>query len=105
MAILYITEYVGQRRDPSGWAVAAGSEPAIATQAITYTGVAAPSAALNVKTRFVRLHSDGICSLKWGAAPVAVTTDPRYAAGVTEFVSVNEVDVKAGLKVSAIVNT
>lgn len=107
MAFLYITEYARQAKDTNGLLVPAGEEPALAYQKIANDGASVASAALNAKTRFVRLHSDSICSIKVAAVPVAVTTENRLAAGSTEFFGVNSDDVKstAGLKIAAVLNT
>jgi hypothetical protein len=42
---------------------------------------------------------DSICSVSFGTTPTATTSDPRMAAGQTEF---HGVPVGAGFKVSAI---
>jgi hypothetical protein len=43
------------------------------------------SAAFNAKTCFVRLHTDAVCSLKFGTNPTASATTARIAAGQTEY--------------------
>lgn len=95
MATLYISEYPDQRT-VSPVAV----EPALVNQTVTYTGTAGVSTAFGGSTRVVRIHTDGICSFKFGTAPTALTTDARMVAGQTEYFC-----VIPGLKVSAIVNT
>jgi hypothetical protein len=87
MSKLYISEYarVTQASGPGNTAVQAPEEPPVATQVVDFTSGAAQSAAFNAKTRFVRLHTDAICSVKFGAAPTATISDPRLALGQTEY--------------------
>lgn len=99
MATLYITEYV-----TSGWTSASGlpcgQEPAIATQAVSIPGT---SAAFNASTRFVRLHTDAICSVAFavsGQAPAPTTSTPRLNANQTEYFGVS-----GNMKVGAVVNS
>ena len=105
MSKLYISEYarVTQTSGPGNAVVQAPEEPPIATQVVDFTSGAAQSAAFNVKTRFVRLNADAICSVKFGAAPTATTNDARVAAGQSELRGIPS-DGSAA-KVSAIANT
>ena len=105
MATLYISEYLNMARDQHWQSVPVGEEPAIASQNISIGGASVQSAALDVKTRFVRLHSDAICSYKLGAAPVATTSDARMVAGATEYFGINKLAVETGLKIAVIINT
>ena len=105
MASLYITEYASQAKGQSGDWVNAGEDPPIAEQKITFTGTAGQSANLNAKTRFVRIHVDGIAAVLSGANPTATVASRRMVAGQTEYFGVNPVSVAAGLKYSAITNT
>ena len=99
MAVLYITEY--QRLAAAqGAQVAAGQEPSVAEQNVAIGAGSLASAAFNARTNFVRLHSDAICSVAFGAAPTAVATAKRMAANQTEFFGVNP-----GQKVAVITNT
>lgn len=100
MAVLYITEYAHQAKDVNGQLIPAGTEPPLASQTVAI-GVAAQSAAFNAKTKFVRLHCDAICSVKFGSNPTATTSDARMAANSTEFFGLGE----TGLKLSVISNT
>jgi len=101
MGILYITEYQEISNMPVSRHGQMPQEPALATQTVSYT-THAESSAFNTKTRFVRLHTDSICSFVFGTAPVAVTTDSRMAAGQTEY---HAVPVNQTFKVSAVANT
>lgn len=100
MAFLYITEYEGLVGIGPGVAIAGLGIP-VASQVVVNTGATTPSAAFNAKTKFVRLHADSICSVKiGGAAPVATTTDARFAANQTEYAA-----VVPGEKLAVILNT
>lgn len=104
MTKAYITEYARQAVDNHGNSIAAGEEPALATQVVDYNAGVAASAAFNAKTRLVRVHVDSIASIKFAAAPVAAVTDARMAAGQTEYFGVLAELVATGLKISAITN-
>jgi hypothetical protein len=105
MSKLYISEYarVTQASGPGSAVVQAPEEPPVATQVVDFTSGVTQSAAFNAKTRFVRLHTDAICSVKFGVAPTATVNDPRLAAGQSELRGVPG-DGSAA-KASAIANT
>lgn len=90
MAFIYITEYVNAPPIQNGQMLAVGAEPAIAEQRVAIGGASASSAAFNAKTKFVRIHTDAICSIKFGASgsTTAVATEKRMAANTTEFFGV-----------------
>jgi hypothetical protein len=98
MASLYISEYAELPKQ-DGQMILIGKEPCIASQKLT-VGAETKSTAFQLGTRFVRLHTDAICSIKFGADPTAATTDARLAAGATEFFGVTK-----GHKLSVISNT
>lgn len=100
MASLYITEYARQPFDSNGQRVPAGEEPALAIQKVTVGVASAQSAAFNAATKFVRLHTDVICSVIFAADPTATASHSRMAANSTEFFG-----VVAGHKVAVITNT
>lgn len=104
MATLYITEFVRQGRDGRA-AIPAGEEPAVASQTVAIGGASAQSAALNVATRFVEIHADAICSIKFGANPTATAADMRLAAGDRIVRAVEEKAVIDGLKIAVITNS
>jgi len=94
MATLYIQEYAKLAVDDMGKPVQIGQEPALASQTVAIGGASVQSAAFNARTKFVRLHTDVICSVKFGANPTATTSDAaarsravppggRYAAPAT----------------------
>jgi hypothetical protein len=100
MAVLYISEYSDMRLSYGQLAIQAPFEPSLAEQHVAIGGTSTPSSAFNDKTKFVRLHTDAICSVKFGTSPTAVTTEKRMAAGQTEFFG-----VRPGDKVAVISNT
>lgn len=102
MATLYIREYLRQGRDTNGQFVSAGEEPALADQTVAISGASAPSAALNPLTSFMRVHTDAICSIVFGTAPVATIGNARMTAGTTEYFSVGK---GSGMKIAVIANT
>lgn len=109
MSKVYINEYARIGLTERGW-VQAPEEPAVATQVLDTSGGVQVSAAFNKETRFIRVHTDGIISFKFGAAPTAAITDARMGAGATEYFGVpqSSSDPSAtteGLKISAITNT
>lgn len=99
MATLYISEYATVPK-LNGQLLLASAEPALVEQTVAISGTSAQSAAFNTNTKFVRIHTDAICSLKFGSSPTATTSGPRLAADSTEFFGVN-----AGDKVAVITNT
>lgn len=100
MAVVYIEEYAEMALVKNGQGLQAGRQPAVTSQTVAIGGVSAQSAAFNDKTRFVRIHTDAICSYKFGANPTASATTPRMAANSTEYFAVT-----AGEKVAIITNT
>lgn len=101
MATLYVTEYAELPIGPAGRVGQMPMEPPLAEQAIAFT-THTESAAFNAKTRFVRIHTDAICSVLFGAAPVATTGSGRLAANQTEY---RAVPPGASYKVSVVANT
>lgn len=104
MATVYITEYAAQAADAGANPVPAGQEPAIAHQTVAITVGSVQSAVLNARTRFVRVHTDAICSIKFGTNPTAVVTEERLAANATEFFGIAP-DQLGALKIAVISNT
>ncbi len=102
MAKLYISEYSDIAHQPYGAeAISAMQEPSIAEQSpVTISGTSAQSAAFNGATRVVRLHTDAICSVSFGANPTATANTKRMAANSTEYFG-----VEPGHKVAVITNT
>lgn len=99
MAKVYITEYIRMPADTRGL-VPAGDEPGVTTQTVAIGGASVQSSAFNAATKFIRLHTDAICSVEFGSNPTATANSARLAANTTEFFG-----VRAGHKVAVITNT
>ncbi len=99
MPTLYITEYQQLAVDGRG-IVPAGVEPALASQTVAIGAGSAQSSPFGERTRFVRVHTDAACSVKFGANPTAAATDARMAASQTEFFG-----VVPGHRLAVITNT
>jgi hypothetical protein len=93
MATLYIAEY-GALTQLVGDAGQMPDENTLLAEQTVAIGAAAQSVALQTGTRFVRLHSDAICSIKVGYGSVGsppspistvTTTNQRFAASQTEY--------------------
>jgi hypothetical protein len=102
MTKLYVTEYAGLMPSPVGGQGQIPLEPPLAEQVVDYTGGVATSAAFNSKTRLVRIETDATCSVVFGTAPTATTSNGRFAANGVEF---RGVPIGQSFKVSAITNT
>jgi hypothetical protein len=99
MAKVFISEYADLPLH-NGQIIPVGNEPAIAEQVVAIGGSSAQSAAFNDRTKWVRVHTDAICSLKFGANPTAGVDTPRMGANSTEFFGVRPND-----KLAVITNT
>jgi len=97
MGKLYITEYSEAAIMPGG--VPVGAEPGTEQTPVTYT-TTTQSSAFGAKTKFVRIHTDSICSILFGADPTATTSSKRLSADQTEYFAVTP-----GHKVAAVANT
>lgn len=105
MAKVYITEYQRSAKELfSDFVIAAAQEGdncgVVDQTPITTTGTSAQSAAFAPATKLVRIHTDGIISVKFGAAPTADVNTKRMAANTTEYFG-----VRPGDKVALITNT
>jgi len=80
--------------------VPVGAQPATTTQTVSIAAGSAQSSAFGPTTRMVRLHTDAICSYRFGTNPTASATTARMAANTTEYHG-----VRAGDKVAVITNT
>lgn len=101
MATVYISEYAnGALTD--GQLSNFVMEPAVAEQTVAITAGSVQSAAFNPTTRFVRLRTDAICSVRFGTNPTATATSSRMPAATETIVGVQQ-----GLsqKVAVITNT
>lgn len=83
MAVLYITEYSRLAIEYQGLTAMVGLEPSRTQTAAI--GAGSVQATIGPGTRFVRLHTDAICHVKFGTNPVATSSEMRMAANQTEF--------------------
>lgn len=107
MAKVYVTEYARATQD-SRANIPSAEEPPLATQVLDTTAGVIASNFFNKETRMIRVHTDGICSVVVGTAPVATTSNSRMAANQTEYFGIPRPapDASASLyKISAITNT
>jgi len=102
MATLYVTEYIDTARSGDATAPSFPAEAAIAEQTVAIGGASVQSSAFQNNTRYVRLHTDAICSVKFGTNPTATATTSRMAAGSERVLGV---PMGAGFKVAVITNT
>ncbi len=102
MATLYIAEYQQLTPAPPGAQGQFQMEPPIAQQTVAIGASSTQSAAFNPLTRFVRLHTDAICSVNFGTNQTAAATNARMAANTTEL---HGVPVNQAFKVAVITNT
>src|SRR5262249_4488221 len=102
MPTLYIAEYAAVAQFQNGDPVLMPVEEPLVEQTVAIGGVSAQSGTFNAKTRFVRLHTDAICSILFGTNPTATATKQRMAAGQTEF---KAVPPSQSYKVAVITNT
>lgn len=96
MATLYISEYPQNTVDPPTVVM----EPSGVTQTVAIGAGSTQSSAFRSDTRIVRLHTDAICSVAFGANPTASATTARLAANQTEYFK-----VVPAHKVAVITNT
>lgn len=99
MASLYITEF-GQALDERGGISDALQMPPLAEQKLAIGAGTIQSAAWNAATKIVRIETDAICSVAFGANPVASVANMRMAANDSLLCRVSP-----GGKVAVIANT
>lgn len=102
MAVLYVTEFANLGRDSNRQMLQIPELPVVAEQTVAVSGSAAASNAFNALTAFVMLHADTVCSVAFGTAPTAATTNLRLAANTYLTLAV---PIGASYKVSVIANT
>lgn len=88
MAKVYISEYVTAPIGNNGQLLAAGAEPSSTTQNVAIGGTSTQSSAFGTTTKFIRVHTDAICSFAIGANPTATANSARLAANSTEYFGV-----------------
>lgn len=98
MAKAYVTELTALATRVST-ATQIAQMPPVAEQTVTFT-TTTQSSAFNVATRFIRVHTDAICSISIGSNPTATTSTMRMAADTVEYFGVT-----AGDKIAFVTNT
>ena len=96
MAKIFISEHV-EPELVSDQQFAAVNQPPLAEQTLTTSGSSGQTSAFNARTRIIRVHTDGICSISIGANPTATTSTGRMAAGQTEYFRVEGAHKLAGI--------
>lgn len=99
MATLFVAEFSKLFTEANGPGQM-GQCPPIAQQTVAIGVTTASSSAFNNATRCIRVHTDAICSIAFGAAPTATATTMRMAANQTEYFG-----VQAGDKIAVITNS
>ena len=99
MAVLYISEF-SSLPQISGGQPQCAPYPPVARQTVAIGVSSVSSSAFNAQTKFIRVHTDAICSVDIGAGPVATATTDRLGAGQTEYFGVT-----GGHKIAVITNT
>jgi uncharacterized protein (DUF3084 family) len=84
---LYISEYASMLV-LSGGQVPIGAEPSSRSQALEVGDASQVSEPFGPSTKFVRVHAEGACSLKFGRDPIATQGDARMSANTTEMFAV-----------------
>lgn len=100
MATLYVSEHTHFGHDNNTVAFPMALEPPIAEQTVAIGGASTQSSAFNANTRYVRVHTDAICSILIGTNPTATAAKKRLAANQTEYFA-----VVGGHKLAVITNT
>jgi hypothetical protein len=87
VATVYITEYsiVAWVHMPGFGVVPMPQDPPVAEQTVPITGASVQSAPFNVRTRFLRINTDAVCSILVGTNPTVTTGSGRFAANQTEY--------------------
>lgn len=103
MAVLYVTEFseLGSRNQ-NNTTLQVIAQPTLIEQTVAIGGASVQSSAFNINTRMVQLHTDAICSVKFGTNPTATATTMRMAAGERLNFSI---PVAQSYKVAVITNT
>lgn len=100
MSTLYIAEYSDIVSTVRG-GTAIPVDPPIAEQTVSISAGSLQSVAFNAATKFIRIHSDAICSINSNIAnPTATAANGRFAANQTEFRGVT-----GGMKLAVITNS
>lgn len=102
MAVLYIAEFNNMGTSQNSQVMQMAAQAPLVEQTVAIGAGSVASSAFNASTTFVRIHTDAICSIKFGTAPTATATTARLAAGSTEYFVVPQ---GQSYKVAVITNT
>lgn len=103
MATLYITELQNLGSAANNFTVEVAYWQPLAEQTVAIGGSSTQSNAFNSATRYIRVHTDSICSIETGSTnPTATATTARMVAGQTEYLGVNP---GGGWKIAVITNS
>lgn len=105
MATVYITEYAAQSRDARGAQMVVAEDPPAAEQTVAIGAGSVQSNSFNALTRFIRIHTDAVCSVSVGLNPTATATTRRMAANTTEYFGLPAAAFGLGWKIAVILNT
>lgn len=101
MATLYVTEYSDMGVSLAGRTpLQIAQAPGLAQNNVVIGAGSLQSSAFNTSTRYIRVHTDAICSVAISSNPTATTASKRMAADQTEYWG-----VVAGHKIAVIANT
>lgn len=92
MALLYVTEFGAFAVDAGGLVQIAKTNVVTDQTPVAIGGASLQSAPFSVGSRYVRVHTDVICSIAFGANPTATTSNMRMAANQTEYFMINPRD-------------
>lgn len=87
MAKAHVQEYAALDRMYTGSPAPLAREPAVATQAVTFT-TSTQSSAFNADTQLVRIVADAACHLAFGANPTATANSMLLPSGAVEYFAV-----------------
>jgi len=100
MAKLYVTEFSSVGGTANFPIQGAQTPPIVDQTPVAIGGGSLQSAAFNLSTKMVRIHTDAICSISFGLNPTVTTNNMRLAGNQTEYFA-----VVPGQKVAVISNT
>jgi len=101
MAYLYVSEYSRIAGDAGG-NIPMSYEAPLADYTVSVGSGSVQGPVFQSATRYVRLHSDSICSVLIGSNPTVTTSNGRMAANQTEYRSIPQ---GVGYQVAVIANS
>lgn len=100
MAVVYVSEFMELATECKGFNMQCPVMPPVVQQTVAITGASVQSSAFATGSRFIRVHTDAICSIAINTNPTATATSMRLAAGQTEYFG-----IAGGQKIAVITNT